>query len=100
MGSVAEIPHLFAEFQPSLMKAPFCIYRYTRPGEPPSKSEQSKLPPAHHGDRFGEAAHDEHHRPQGTSVLLQEFQSGLQRSRGPTLQRSRSPAPAPLQLSP
>lgn len=80
-------------------EGPPCLPRYARPGEPFSESQQSKLPPAHHGDRFREATHDEHHRPQGTSVFLQELQSGLQRGRGPALQCHLSPAPLSLQFS-
>lgn len=82
-----------------LSLSPPCLPRYACPGKPSSKSEQSKLPAAHHGDRFRETTHDEHHRPQGTSVFLQEFQSGLQRRRGPALQPDLSPARLSLQFS-
>ena len=90
---------MFAEVLRSLLKAPFCVCRYARPGEPPAKPEQGKLPPAHHGDRLGETAHDERHGAQGARVLLQELQSGLQRCGGPAPQRRRGPAPVPAQLS-
>lgn len=80
------------------MKAP-CLHRHACPGKPSSKPEQSQLPAAHHGDRFRETAHDKRHRPQGTSVFLQEFQSGLQRRGGPALQPDLSPAHLPLQFS-
>jgi len=56
----------------------FLSYRHPRPREPSSESEQGELQPAHHGDGFREATHDEHHGPQGAGVLLQELQSGLQ----------------------
>lgn len=74
-------------------------HRHACPGKPPAKSEQSKLPPAHHRDRFRETTHDEHHRPQGTSVFLQEFQSGLQRSRGSAFQPGLGPTHLSLQFS-
>lgn len=64
--------------------------------EPASESEQSELQPAHHGDRFREATHGKHHRPQGAGVLLQELQSGLQRGGDPAPQ----PQLAAVLLSP
>lgn len=64
----------------------FLSCRHPRPREPSSESEQGKLQPAHHGDRFREATHDKHHGPQGAGVLLQELQSGLQRGRDPAPQ--------------